>query len=620
MTTGAVRGAQIRALYDQSRPVLMANLLNAAIVSAVLWNERLRVFLLVWCGLMAAMTVARLELRRRYLRANPDPEQAPRWGRYFVMGSATAGLLWGTAAAALFDTRGALSHILIPFVVGGMGAGAAGTLAWHLPAFRAYLIPSVVPLVVRTLALGDRLHVGMGAMLVVFGLGLSLIARITHRTLMEALRLRFENEALLGKLSQAQATLEDTNRGLERRVAERTEALARQSEALRDAQRMESIGRLAGGVAHDFNNLLTVIVGNATMLLREEHLGSRAQTAVEDVRGAGERGANLVRQLLAFSRRQKLSPHVVDLGTLVANMERLLRRLIGETIELRVTLAPTQALVMADSGQLEQVIINLAANARDAMPAGGTLSIETATVAAEGDDTLPAGQYVVLQVSDSGVGMDPETRRHAFEPFFTTKEVGRGVGLGLATVYGVVDQSGGRVFLDSQPGKGTTFKIYLPRSLEGALPDQTMDPVALAPPVEATILMAEDEPGVRAVTERMLRRGGYHVISASDGVEALARARAHPGTIHLLLTDVVMANMGGVELARKLERERPGLRVLYMSGYHWEPGRSPDHPASHIDYLEKPFTFESLMGKVAETLAGPGDSAPPPAPVRVSTK
>ncbi len=620
MTKGAVRGEQIRTLYEQSRPVLLANVLNALIVSGIFWKDGPRLFLVVWCGSMALMAVVRAELGRGFRRARPGPAEAPRWGLYFVSGSAVAGLLWGTAGAVLFGRAGDLSQILVPFVVGGMGAAAAGTLSCYLPAFWAFLVPALTPLVARIFVLGDRLHVGMGLIMVVFAIGISFVARITNRSVSEAFRLRFENEALADRLSQAQETLEETNRSLERRVSERTEALQRQGEVLRHAQRMESVGRLAGGVAHDFNNLLTVVLANASVLLRGTQLGPHTRTAVEEMRGAAERGANLVRQLLAFSRRQNLAPRVLDLNKLVLDMERLLRRLIGENVGLEVTLAPLGALVRADPGQLEQVIINLATNARDAMAGGGTLTIETALVSAEGDETLPAGSYVVLTVSDSGVGMDGETRRRAFEPFFTTKEVGQGVGLGLATVYGVVDQSGGRVLVDSQPGQGSSFKVYLPRAAESAVPEAL--PEAVTPPsgIQATILLAEDEPGVRVVTERLLRQGGYQVLAAADGAEALARARAYPGAIHLLVTDVVMASMGGVELARRLEQERPGLRVLYISGYSWDQGLPPSDLARGIDFLEKPLTFDSLLRKVAKVLAAPSLAAAEGASTRASKK
>jgi signal transduction histidine kinase/ActR/RegA family two-component response regulator len=612
MGDGAVRGEQIRTLYDQSGPVLIANVVNASVIAAALWSSAAPpALLLTWPAAMAVMAAGRLELRRRYRRTRPGAEQAGRWGALFAAGSAVAGVLWGTAAALLFDSAGALSQILLTFAVGGMGAAAAGTLAAHLPAFFAFLIPALVPLAARTFAMGDSLHLAMGFIMVVYAFGLSQVARISHRTLTEAFRLRFENEALLSRLARAQQTLEETNQGLERRVAERTEALARQGEALRQAQRLESVGRLAGGVAHDFNNLLTVVLANASMLARGTQLPQSARQAVEEMRGAAERGANLVRQLLAFSRRQKLAPRVLDLNRLAADMQRLLGRLIGETIQLKVVLAPAPALVRADSGQLEQVIINLATNARDAMPGGGALTVETSLVEADGDETLPRGSYVVLRVSDTGVGMDVQTQRRAFEPFFTTKEVGQGVGLGLATVYGVVDQSGGQVLVDSAPGKGTTFAIYLPRASEVAAqpetPEALLDPPLAGTPsaVEATILLAEDEPEVRAVTRRLLRLGGYQVLTAADGDEALEKARAHPGPIHLLVSDVVMANLGGVELARRLARERPGLRVLFISGYSWDRSLLAGDPLRGVDYLEKPLTFDSLMRKVSQVLEAP---------------
>jgi signal transduction histidine kinase/ActR/RegA family two-component response regulator len=598
---GAVRREEVRALYDQSRPVLAANVLNALLVSATLWNAGPRPLLVGWCALMVLMALVRLQLHRRYQRARPDVADTPRWARYFVTGSAVAGVLWGSAAAVLFDRAGALSQILVTFVVGGMGAAAAGTLSCYLPAFWAFLLPALSPLIVRTFALGDRLHIGMGIIMVVYGLGISFVARISRRSLREALRLRFENEALLAQLSEAQHTLEESNRSLEQRVTERTQALERQGEVLRHAQRMESIGRLAGGVAHDFNNLLTVVLANASMLLRGSNTAS-TRVALDEIVGAAERGANLVRQLLAFSRRQKLAPSVLDLNRLVADMERLLRRLIGENIDLTVTLAPMRTLVRADSGQLEQVIINLATNARDAMPGGGSLTIETSLVVAEGDQTLPAGAYVLLEVADSGVGMDVETRRRAFEPFFTTKDVGHGVGLGLATVYGVVDQSGGYVLVDSQPGQGSTFKIYLPRAAGSPTVSADIDVPPLAAASDATILLAEDEPQVRGVTERLLRQGGYRVITASDGAEALTRARSYPGPIDLLITDVVMSNVGGVELARRLEQERPGLRVLYVSGYSWDQTVPASDAARGIDFLQKPLSFDALMRKVAQML------------------
>jgi signal transduction histidine kinase/CheY-like chemotaxis protein len=602
MTDAAVRSEQIKTLYSQSVPILLANVLNAIIVSATLWPSGPRLQLAAWTLAMTAMTVVRIELRRRYWRTTPVAGSAERWGRYFVAGSLCAGLLWGAAGFLFYDVGGVLSQILLTFVIGGMCAAAAGTLACHLPAYRAYIVPSLLPLVVRTMLHADALHLAMGTMVVVYALAMSVVARTNHRSMVEAFRLRFENQALLDRLSATQGRLEETNRTLEQRVAERTAEIERQAEALRHAQRMETVGRLAGGIAHDFNNLLTVVLANVGLMLRGTTLDRHTRTAVEEVQAAADRGANLVRQLLAFSRRQRLAPRVIDLNRLVTDMDRLLTRLVGETVEVQMKLIPGGAPVKADASQLEQVLVNLVTNARDAMPRGGTLTISTMLVDAEGDHRLAAGRYVVLSVADTGVGMDDETRRLAFEPFFTTKDVGQGTGLGLATVYGIVEQSGGRVGVVSRPGEGSRFEIYLPRTSE--MPGEETEAVVINPPVVgATILLAEDEPEVRAAIERMLKQGGYQVLAAADGAQALALAGAHRGPIDLLITDVVMPRLGGAALARQLCAERPGMRVLFVSGYSWEGDLPVGETQGTIDFLQKPVDLDLFMRKVAALVA-----------------
>ena len=604
MSDAAVRAEQVRTLYGQSLPVLLANVLNAGIVAATLWPSGPRRWLLVWVAAMVVMTAVRISLRRRYWRARPGEEEVGRWARYFVAGSMTAGLLWGAAGFAFFDTADGLSRILLSFAIGGMGAGAAGTLACYLPAFWAYLLPALAPLVVRTAMFADGLHLAMAAMMIVYGLGLSAVARITNRAISEAFRLRHEKEGLLERLSATQVSLEETNRTLEDRVSQGIARLEQQAEALQRAQRMETVGRLAGGVAHDFNNLLTVVLANVSFLLRAGALDAGPRTAVEEVQAAAFRGANLVRQLLAFSRRQRLAPRVIDLNALVRDMDRLLNRLVGETIQIKTTVTESAALVKADASQLEQVVVNLVTNARDAMPGGGTLSIEVSEVQADGDGKMPPGRYVMLAVTDTGTGMDAATLRNVFEPFFTTKEVGRGTGLGLATVYGVVEQSGGHICIDSRPGEGSRFEIYLPRTTEPL----SEEPLGLMPePVllGGTVLLAEDEPEVRSVLERMLRLEGHQVLVAADGEQAIAVARAHRGPIDLLVTDVVMPHLGGGPLARALLRERPAMRVLFLSGYSWAKDLPSTDPGRGIDFLQKPFDPPELMRKVVALLCGP---------------
>ncbi|MES1165173.1 MAG: ATP-binding protein [Verrucomicrobiota bacterium] len=619
VTDAAVRAEQIRTLYRQSVWVFLANPINAIILSLVLWNVSSRPLLLAWTGTMGLVTAVRLWLRWRFQRVAPPLEQTPAWAARFVAATAIIGLVWGVGAALMYDPQNPALQLFVIFLVGGMVAGASGTLAFYVPAFLGFAAGALVPISVRFAVEGDPMRLGMAILVLVFGATLTLVALNAQRSLTQSVRLRFVNEHLLHRLSGAQTSLEDINRTLEQRVAERGAELERQSQALRDAQRMESVGLLAGGVAHDFNNLLTVVMANVHLLSADASLTAPAHEAVGEIQGAASRAAALVSQLLAFGRRQVLLPKVLDLNTVVRDMEGLLSRLIGDHVELRVAFCPRRLLVKADPRQMEQVIINLATNARDAMPHGGVLSIETDVEAGQpGGQALAsatgaaADSYVVLTVRDSGVGMDSETRRQAFDPFFTTKEMGKGTGLGLATVYGIVEQSGGHIVVDSQPGDGSLFKIYLPQVAPELLADADADALSPAPaplprrrPPEARarVLVAEDHPLLRHALSRVLSDLGLDLLMAEDGVQALEMSRADQGEIDLLITDVVMAKMGGLELARHLAAERPQLRVLFTSGYGWEKALPAIDPKHGIDFLRKPFVPEELTEKVTKLLA-----------------
>jgi PAS domain S-box-containing protein len=381
----------------------------------------------------------------------------------------------------------------------------------------------------------------------------------------------------------------------------------RLEEQFRQAQKMEVVGRLAGGVAHEFNNLLTVIMGYSEMLLGARPPTAPSHNLALEIRKAGERAASLTRQLLGFSRKQVLTPMVLDLNAVLAEMKTLLPRLIGEDIELAFALDPALGRVRADPGEIEQVIMNLVVNARDAMPRGGRLTIETRNQAPDESSArqhpeVPPGPHVLLAVGDTGCGMDPPTLARIFEPFFTTKEPGKGTGLGLATVYGIVKQSGGHIAVASEPGHGTTFTIYLPR-VEAPLPASGVRPALPGlPRGTGTILLVEDEEGIRKLARLVLAAQGYTVLAARGGREALQICAQHPDTIHLLVTDVVMPEMSGGELAELLVARRPALRVLYLSGY------TPDAVVRHgvreggTAFLQKPFTPASLAGKVYEVL------------------
>jgi PAS domain S-box-containing protein len=374
-------------------------------------------------------------------------------------------------------------------------------------------------------------------------------------------------------------------------------------EQLRQSQKMEAIGRLAGGVAHDFNNLLTVINCYSDILLMQLGQDSDLRSSAEQIKKAGERAASLTNQLLAFSRRQALQPKVLNLNTIVSDIYKMLRRLIGEDIALETSLDPNLWRVKADPGQIEQVIMNLAVNARDAMPQGGKLKIETTNVKLNHRkrSITPAGSYVLLSVSDTGCGMDDVTLSHIFEPFFTTKEQGRGTGLGLSTVYGVIKQSGGHIEVDSKPGKGTTFRIYLPRVEEH---DELLSELKLAAQLNGseTVLLVEDEESVRKLASEVLRMNGYNVLEVASAYEAIATCKQHPGPIHLMVTDVVMPGLGGRTIANHIAWLRPETKVLYISGYPDDFATRHGVMVSNLNFLKKPFTPVSLLSKVREAL------------------
>ena len=388
-------------------------------------------------------------------------------------------------------------------------------------------------------------------------------------------------------------------------VAREVTESKRLEEQLRQAQKLEAVGRLAGGVAHDFNNLLGVITGYAELAARQLE-GHPARARIEEVRKAADRAAALTRQLLAFSRRQVLQPKVVDLGLLVADLQRMLQRLLGEDVDLVVSGGDGLGTVRVDPGQIEQVVMNLAVNARDAMPGGGTLIIATSNVdldepLATAHAPVAPGSFVVLAVSDTGHGMDPATRARIFEPFFTTKPPGQGTGLGLATVYGIVKQSGGSITVYSEVGRGTTFKIYLPRIAATAvsaveeLPRESLSG-------QETILLVEDQEALREVLREGLDSLGYTVLVAAGAAAALALARGHPERIDLLITDVVMPETGGRALASQLVAQRPGLKVLYMSGYTSDVLGRQGVLEEGLDLIEKPFTTGVLARKLREVL------------------
>jgi signal transduction histidine kinase len=403
--------------------------------------------------------------------------------------------------------------------------------------------------------------------------------------------------------------LAEVNARLEALLAERERtqaALQASEEQLRQSQKMEAVGRLAGGIAHDFNNILTAITSYAEFLLEALPAEDPRSDDAREIRRAARRAATLTSQLLAFSRRQVRQPRVLDLNAVVTELEKILRRLIGEDVRLVLELAPDLGSVKADQGQVEQVLVNLVVNASDAMPEGGTITLRTERVAVPhaGPAThgLGAGEYLALHVSDTGVGMDEATKARIFEPFFTTKAPGKGTGLGLATVYAIAEQSGGSVAVRSAPRQGSTFTVFLPAidDVAEVLTSGVFAPTA--PRGTEVVLIAEDDDAVRTLAARILERHGYTVLQARHGREALEQARHHPGQIDLLITDVVMPELGGRRLAASLIAQRPELRVLYMSGYTAGEIDRRGELDPGVALLQKPFAAQPLLLRVREVL------------------
>jgi len=407
---------------------------------------------------------------------------------------------------------------------------------------------------------------------------------------------------LVPSVQRALRELDDRN---ERKRAE--EALRQSEKQFRQSQKMEAVGRLAGGIAHDFNNLLTVIMGYSQVLLTELGPQHPLRGKIDETLKAGERAATLIRQLLTFSSKQSLDPKILSLNTAVTSLESLLRRLIGEDIQLVSKLDPTNGRLRADQAQLEQVLVNLVVNARDAMPKGGTLTIETAQVELTRSPVyhlapLMPGLYVRLAVSDTGCGMDRNTQSHIFEPFFTTKGEGKGSGLGLSTVFGIVTQCGGAIDVTSRVGQGTRFDLYFPSVESDILTTAPTQPVGQPQRGTETILLVEDDPSVRTLVRDELRKLGYRVLEAKNGVEACLLATQQTGLVQLLLTDVVMPGMGGRELAQHLSVIKPDLRTLFISGYMDDVGIMAGQEEGTSSFLQKPFTPEVLARAVRNLL------------------
>jgi signal transduction histidine kinase/CheY-like chemotaxis protein len=558
---------------------------------------------------MATVTLGRAALVYQYWRSPDTDTSADRWSRRYGIGVALAGLGWGAAGIILYPPNSIPHQVFLIFMLGGMAAGAVAVLTSRMEIFLVFFLPTLLPSIGQVARQPGELHLTMGGVMLIFMLALLFTARRLHGTIVSSLTLRTENTGLVQYLTSVNVQAEQLNKELKGEIQQRKQteaALQASQEQLLQSQKMDAIGQLAGGIAHDFNNLILVINGYSELLLDELKSDDKKRLKVEQIKQAGERAAALTHKMLAFSRRQVTHPRPIDLNMVVSSIAPMLSRLIGESIHF-ITKLPPVGHVKADPMQIEQVIMNLALNARDAMPCGGTLTIETSNIELDYVYTgqhqgSQAGSYVQLTVRDTGIGMNADTKRRIFEPFFTTKEVGKGTGLGLSVVYGIIKQSGGYIEVTSEPQAGSLFTVYLPR-LSSTV---ALSPLPVRGPTLATgrerILVVEDERAVSKLISSMLVQQGYDVIDTSNGDEALRTVEQTGTTIHLLIADLVMPRLGGVELAQRLRLQRPHVKVLYISGYSDEALLRQEGLPAGADFLQKPFTPQVLSCKVREVL------------------
>ena len=614
-----VEAQQIKNLYGFMVPVIMTSVVNGAIVGVV--GLRFLPFWMVvtWFLGLGVLSATRFWSKISFDRFADLPNDAMMWGKRFALGSGLAGVLWGVGGGFMY-VPGELSYqLLLTFVVGGMVAGAATTLSNYLPAFYAFAIPAIPPVIVRLLMEGDATHVAMAVLLMVFFAAMTAIAQMSGRTLRDAVRLRFENSDLVEDLSAVRAELESANENLELRIAQRTAELDAASHhkelaerALHQAQKMEAVGQLTGGIAHDFNNLLTVIIGSLSLV--EDGVDDRklVERAVGKGIKAAERGAQLTKSLLAFSRTQSLEPAVVQPAEMIRElMDGLIGRVLPENIELAFEPWEQPLHVFADRVQLETAVLNLILNARDAMPDGGVLRITTEALRLEAKDAevlgaLTPGPYVRIRVADSGCGMSEEAAERIFEPFFTTKPVGQGSGLGLSMVYGFVRQSGGHVEVESEVKQGTSMNMYFPQcARDGTDLSQRSRDSSPGGRMRSSrrwkVLVVEDDATVRSVAVAVLRHRGFQVLEATSG-EAALEAFGNFEDIDLVFSDIVMpGTVDGLELARKVNERNPSVRVLLTTGYAAKLAgeRTADWPVIAKPYRPKQLA-ETIIGMLEE--------------------
>jgi signal transduction histidine kinase len=643
----AIQAEQIRLLYSNAGYGYLATAINATLLTLVLGSVISPLVTASWLAYMLSVTMLRWVLARRFYRAQPAPQCIGSWGVAFGVGVGFAGGGWGIAGVLLFPESSLNHQAFLALVLGGMVAGAVGLLSARMMVFLVFAGLTVVPIILRLLVHGGQPGMLMAGTGVLLTLVMAITAWKFNRVITSSLMLRFENSDLVATLTSEKAEVEQLNMQLHAEMAERqsiqdallvaqkalegqvTERSAQLQSAiiqihdeiahrqqldelLQQAQKMETVGRLAGGIAHDFSNMLTVILGYTALARTTAPVQVELQNYLEGVHNAAQRAADLTQQLLAFSRRQIINPETVNLNDLLREMTPMLQRVIKENIELVTLLSPDLWATWADPLQIERVIVNLVVNARDALLEGGSLEggsivIATENVQVDQSDFSPypevsPGNYALLVVSDTGSGIPEAIRGQIFEPFFTTKEAGLGTGLGLSSCYGIIAQAGGCMTVDSEVGRGTSMRVFLPRIESETRAGEGKDVSTIAARGEETVLVVEDEPTVRALISQVLQDHGYRVLEAVNGVDAwgeILRNAREP--VDLLLTDIVMPRMGGVELADRIRALVPDIRILFMSGYADEI-EIDEMLAKGKAFINKPFLPESLVARVRQTL------------------
>jgi signal transduction histidine kinase len=579
----AVQIERVRATFQHVPIAVVVNVVNASITATVLAAISPTKLFFLWYGAVMLVSVGRWLLWRLYQRVSPQVQKVRAWEILLVIGSFLAGLSWGLGGAMLLPATPGFGQTFLITVIGGMCAGGVVLNVPHLPTLLAFLLSASLPVASRLFATGSMADTALAAMITVFAVALSLAGAYLNRFFTVGLRLRFElNEAVI------------------RLRAEMTEH--QETEAtLRQAQKLEVVGQLTGGISHDFTNLLTAVVNYVELAIRRAENNSAIVPLLQGALQAADRGIVLVERLLAFARKQRLEPRSVDVKLLISNLEELLRRTLGGTINLEIAIDPDLAPARVDANQLELAVLNLAINARDAMPSGGTmrLSVENSRTCRSKPAGLAAADYVIVAITDTGTGMDDATLARAFDPFFTTKEAGAGSGLGLSMVQRFAIQSGGGVQMQSVLGEGTRVELWLPRAEEAsAVPASPNEPSISGSQRVAHILLCDDDPGVRGSLGEFLQTEGY-VVQLASGPSTALRILEVSAEVELLIVDYGMPEMNGLELIREACQRRPGLKTLLITGHVDVPSGG----ISGAPLLPKPFGPAQLSLRIAEILA-----------------